>query len=71
MPVVWEKHDVEYFHQLGIAVDDEPEPQPQPPGYVITAWFFFWLTAGGMSLYGILLAGAWLLRHLGVNITGI
>jgi hypothetical protein len=71
MSVIWEKtdDDAEYFRSLGIVVD-EPE-SPPPSGYIVVCWLLFWLTAGGMALYGLLLAGAWVLRALGVNITGI
>lgn len=33
--------------------------------------FLLWMTVGGSVLYGLLLLGAWVLRALGVNITGI
>jgi hypothetical protein len=73
MSVIWEKtdDDAEYFRAIGIEVDDEPLPDLAPSGYIVVCWLLFWLTAGGMALYGLLLAGAWILQALGVNITGI
>lgn len=68
MSLQWGSDDKHYFRQIGIEMDDDP---PRPSGYIVLCWLLFWLTAGGMLWYGILLGGAALLRWLGVNITGM
>jgi len=70
MSVTWGKTDKQYFHKLGITVDDR-KPGMYPSVYIFVSWFLFWLVAGGMAWYGLLRLAAWALRHLGVVITGI
>ena len=56
MSVAWGKDDADEREPLGLLA-------------VIAYTGFFLLS--GFVWYGLLLAGAWVLRHLGVNITGI
>lgn len=56
MSVAWGKDDADEREPLGLLA-------------VIAYTGFFLLS--GFVWYGLLLAGAWVLRHLGVNITGM
>ncbi len=73
MTVAWQEHDLDYFRAIGIEVDEAPldtRPAHAVDYLIICAGLFISLLSG-FVLYGILLAGAWVLRHLGVNITGV
>jgi hypothetical protein len=80
MSLSWAPEEVEYFRKVGIRLDEEDsddflgldEPKElRPSGYLVLCAWFFLAVLGGMAWYGLLLGAAWLLRFLGVNITGI
>lgn len=70
MSVAWNCEDKEYFRKLGIDVDEEPKKMPTSGYLVMSAWLFLAVLCGA-AWYGVVLALAWALRHLGVVITGI